>query len=103
MPLSPASNIDPTIGDDSVTVERLESQILWYEREGKKAKGFYFTLKTIVLVAGAVVAAGSAYLDKYALSFLGATVVIAEGTLSLGQFKSSWLEFRSTCEQLKRE
>jgi hypothetical protein len=92
------------MSDNDPTILRLNDQIEWYDHEAAKARCWFKTLKTIELVAAALVplSAGLA-LSPWVAGLLGAFVVVVEGVLQLNQFHSNWITYRSTCEALKHE
>ncbi len=69
-------------------------------------------LKTAEIVAAALIPFLSASLltqstfkaaSAIAVGVLGMTVTIIAGVLSLGQHQERWVEYRATCESLRRE
>jgi hypothetical protein len=81
---------DASAGDASVTMERLEDQLRWYDRRAKSHQRWYQRLKVMqILIAAAipVVAAFGAGADVAGL--LGALVVIVEGLQQLFQFQQN--------------
>lgn len=88
----------------SPTVERLESQIAWYDSESKFNKRWYEILKAVELVSAAAVPLAIATLsERWIPAALGVIVVVLEGVLQLKQFHSNWISYRSTSEALKHE
>jgi hypothetical protein len=95
---------DASAGDVSVTMGRLEDQLLWYDRRAKANQRWYQRLKVVQLLIAAaipVVAAFGAGADIAGL--LGALVVIVEGLQQLFQFQQNWLRYRATAQSLESE
>jgi hypothetical protein len=93
-----------TIDEQGPTWERLEGQIAWYDRAAKRNQLWFRGTKVVGLVFGAavpVVAATSA--PRWLLGALGAGVVVVEGGSQLFQFHRNWINYRATCESLRRE
>ncbi len=92
------------MSDCNPTLERLEDQIVWYDRKSIFHQRWYKTLKFIEIATAAVIplAAGLGW-SVYVTGTLGVLVVILEGLQSLNQFHHNWITYRSTCEELKHE
>ncbi len=91
---------------------RVTDQIDWYDRKStlnqKKFKAMRISeiiLATLIpFISG--MAASYAGLEKIGVLVTGALGVIIAclaGLLSLGQFQEHWIEYRTTCESLKKE
>ncbi len=86
------------------TTARLDDQIAWYDTKSGAAKKWYFSLKTIEILAAATIPlVAGLTLPSYIVGGLGVVVILIEGSHSLFQFHRNWLSYRSTCEQLKHE
>lgn len=86
------------------TIERLEDQITWYDRESSWNKRAYKTFKSIELVAAASVPlCAGVDASAWVTGGLSVLVVVIEGFLHLNQFHTQWRNFRATCESLKHE
>jgi hypothetical protein len=90
-------------------MERLESQIDWYDRKSLECQHTYKRIKIAEIVAAAVIplvaAAGS---NRYSwlawlTGALGVIITVFEGLLQLGQYQQNWITYRSTCESLRHE
>jgi hypothetical protein len=86
------------------TIERLENQIIWYDKKGNFNQRCFQGLK----IAEIFVAACVPFLAGFeAYSFItggaGVLIVIFEGLQHLFQFQYNWTSYRSTCESLKHE
>lgn len=88
--------------------ERLEHQIDWYDSRSIRCQKWYKRLKrTEVLLATAIpLISGFATTVKWlpiVIGFLGATIAVIEGYLSIGKYHENWIEYRSICETLRHE
>jgi hypothetical protein len=90
--------------DDKITLGRLDDEILYYSKKSLKNHNCYNWLKAAEIIIAALVPLTAAFNGPAMLmGSLGATVVIIEGILSLYQFQSTWITYRSTAEELKHE
>jgi Protein of unknown function (DUF4231) len=90
-------------GEDSV-LARLEDQIGWYDAKAISAQHWYKRLKVVqLLLAASIPVAAAADASRVALAVLGALVVVVEGLQQLNHFHENWIQYRSTCEALRRE
>jgi hypothetical protein len=84
--------------------ERLEDQIAWYDRKSLWHQKQYKVLKVISMVAAALVPLTVALPAwTFVPGALGVVVVIAEGLQQMNQHHRYWVQYRQTCEQLRRE
>ena len=84
--------------------ERLEDQIAWYDRKSIWHQAQYKILKIISMVAAALVPLTAAVTTwPFIPGALGVVVVIVEGLQQMNQHHRYWVQFRQTCEQLRRE
>lgn len=84
--------------------ERLEDQIAWYDRKSLWHQAQYKVLKVISMVAAALVPLTAAVTDwPFIPGALGVVVVIVEGLQQMNQHHRYWVQYRQTCEQLRRE
>lgn len=89
--------------------QRLEDQIGWYDRRSKTSQRMFkwLRLAEIILAGSIPVIAGitaNEFLSWTTLTaFLGATVAILAAVLALYQYQEHWIEYRTTCESLKKE
>lgn len=96
--------------EENPTLIRLEDQILWYSRKSSANLRWFRSIKIIELLAAAMIpflaaSIASNLFPSPALvtGVLGALIVVLESMLGLFQFQSNWMNYRSTCEELKRE
>jgi hypothetical protein len=92
--------------------QRLQDQIDWYDRKSSRSKKIFKRLRLAEIVAAALIpflSGISISREEYRLAgvivvgALGMIVTIIAGILSLGQHQEQWVEYRATCESLKRE
>src|SRR5713226_1144225 len=100
MAASPPTN-DPTL-------ERLEDQINWYDRKSARQKRYFNILKVVTIVAAdAIPFLVALPLDvkfsQMITAALGAVIVVIEGIQQLYQLQTNWIQYRSTCENLRHE
>jgi uncharacterized protein DUF4231 len=93
------------VGDENaVALRRLVDQLGWFSTKSAEQQRKYKTLKGSQLLATAgVTVAGAASADAAATAGLGASVLVLEGLLQMGQYHSNWTGYRSVAEALKRE
>ncbi len=86
------------------TLERLEDQIIWYDRKSNYCQRVYKSLKVFEIVAAALVPlAAGLHLPAAITGSLGVLIAVLEGLLQLNQYHHNWIAYRSTCETLKHE
>lgn len=86
------------------TLERLEDQIVFYDRKSKIARQRFKWLKGVQLVAAAAIPVVARLEARRAVNAaLGALIVVIEGVQELNQYQQKWSSYRSTCEALKHE
>ncbi|MGE0667661.1 MAG: DUF4231 domain-containing protein [Sphingomonadales bacterium] len=83
--------------------ERLEDQIAWYDRKSLWHQKQYKVLKVVSMVAAALVPLTSVTPWPIIPGALGVVVVIVEGLQQMNQHHRYWVQYRQTCEQLRRE
>jgi hypothetical protein len=86
------------------TWDRLEDQIGWYDRKSEHAQRWYKLAKAVELVVAASVpplAALGAW--TWIVSVAASVVIVLEGFQHLFQWNERWIEYRSTCEDLRHE
>lgn len=95
---------------ENPTLMRLEDQILWYSRRASASLRWFRILKIIELMAAAMIpflatVPASDLLSRPALvaGGLGVLIIVLESLQGLFQFQNNWMNYRSTCEELKRE
>jgi hypothetical protein len=83
--------------------KRYEDQVNWYDGKSVlyKRVNYLFQIPTILIAA--ILPIFAALEQKWITVALSAIVSIFVGTLNLGRFEEKWHNYRSTCENLKRE
>jgi Protein of unknown function (DUF4231) len=86
------------------TLERLDSQIAWYDAKSRQCALRFKVLKAVVIAAAAAIPVVAAFdVPVYVAGILGAVVVVIEGLLQAYQYHQNWITYRSTAEALKHE
>lgn len=88
--------------------ERLEDQILWYDKKSLLNQRMYklLTSAELVLSASIPVALTVAPNDscvRFLVGLAGAAIAVMRGIQGLCSFHENWMQYRVTCEALKRE
>jgi hypothetical protein len=87
-------------------LQRLDDQIVWYDRASVSAQFWFKALKIVQLVAAAIIPLfvlfGVPNSEKVA-AVLGLIILIVEGLQQLNKYETNWIRYRSTCEALKHE
>jgi len=90
----------------------LKAEIDWYDRKSLQDQKELKTLRTAEIVAAALVPLLSGIAislhslntaGSITVGLLGVAITVLAGTLSLGQHQEHWIEYRTTCESLKKE
>jgi hypothetical protein len=87
-------------------MDRLESQISWYDGKSSTNQRIYKWIKVTEIIAAAVIPfLGALNLDHVGwwTGSLGVVITVLEGLLHLNQYQQNWIAYRSTCESLKHE
>jgi hypothetical protein len=86
------------------TMDRLESQLSWYDRNSRRAQLLFKWFKAVQIAAAASIPVLSVTgASTWVIAALGALIVVIEGVLQLNQYQSIWITYRSTAESLKHE
>jgi len=92
-----------TPGQD-VTLDHLQDQIEWYDRNSGQNQKAFKCLKISTIVAAALIPAFAGFPKlQWITAGLGVLIVVMEGLQQLYQYHSNWIAYRSTCESLKHE
>ena len=95
------------IGDPSVPGHagaRIEDQLRWYDAKSIAAQRKYKAVKLLQLITAAAVPVAAAAGAAAALTAaLGGGLLVLEGLQQVGQYHRTWIDYRSTWEQLQRE
>lgn len=85
---------------------RLEDQIDWYDRKSSRNQCIFRRIKSTEIIAAAMIPFVSVFrysFISYATAGLGVLITVLEGMLHLNQYQQNWINYRSTCEELKHE
>jgi hypothetical protein len=85
---------------------RLEDQIDWYDRKSTQNQRAFRRIKITEILAAALIPFVSVFrmqFVSYATAGLGVLITVLEGMLHLNQYQQNWINYRSTCEELKHE
>lgn len=86
------------------TIDRVDDQITWYDKKSLFNQRSYRAIKVIEIVAAALIPFAAGIGASATLTGgLGVVIVILEGLQGLNQYQQNWINYRSTCEQLKHE
>ena len=91
---------------EKVTLERLDTQIDWYDNRSKSNKRLYKSLKTITLIAATTIPVVTTSTVAHAGHFataLGIVITLLEAIQQLNQYQANWIAYRATAESLKHE
>ena len=87
--------------------DRVEDQIVWYDRKSGSNKMWFIILQIVTLVASASVPVFAIFSSnmwaRITVAILGSATAISTGIVSLYQFREHWIEYRTTAESLKHE
>lgn len=87
--------------------DRVEDQIVWYDRKSGLNKMWFIILQIVTLVASASVPVFAIFSSnmwaRITVAILGSATAISTGIVSLYQFREHWIEYRTTAESLKHE
>lgn len=83
--------------------ERLEQQIVWYDKKSGAAQRYYKLTKYFTIFASATIPVVALYGLNEIAAFLGAMIAILEGVSQVNQWQHNWITYRSTCEALRHE
>jgi hypothetical protein len=87
-------------------MERLESQISWYDRKSSSNQRKFKAIKFTEIIAAALLPflpALPLLHESWFVGGIGVLITILEGALHLNQYQENWIAYRSTCESLKHE
>ncbi len=89
--------------------ERLEDQIIWYNKKSRFNKRIYLILSTIGIVAASSIPFLVSYVTeknpefKIVVGILGVFIAIITGAIALFKCQELWIEYRTTCELLNQQ
>jgi len=97
---------------DEYLKTRVDGQINWYDLKSKVNQYWFKGLRITEIVIAALIPFLSGLTATYIdfektglilLGIAGVIVAVIAGVLGLGQFQEHWIEYRTTCESLKKE
>lgn len=100
------STPSPTLALSDPIMARLEDQIDWYDRKSSANQRTFRRIKITEILAAALIPFVSVFrmqFVSYATAGLGVLITVLEGMLHLNQYQQNWINYRSTCEELKHE
>jgi hypothetical protein len=100
------STPSPTLAPSDPIMARLEDQIDWYDRKSSLNQRVFRRIKITEILAAALIPFVSVFrmqFVSYTTAGLGVLITVLEGMLHLNQYQQNWINYRSTCEELKHE
>ncbi len=100
------------MNENEYVEQRLQDQIDWYDRKSLSSQQAFRRMRKFEIVAAAIIpllSGLSASNPEFTMTgsvlagFLGVGVAVIAGFLALGQHQEHWIEYRTTCESLKKE
>lgn len=100
-----ATSVQTDSAPGQVTLDRLQSQIDWYDRKSGYNQTAYKLLKICTMSAAALVPflASLPKVPREVTAGLGVLIVILEGLQQVYQYHANWISYRSTSEALNHE
>ncbi len=92
-----------------VVLQRLESEIEWYDKKSVHNQHMFKRLKTATLAISvsiplcALLVSWRPIVGGVIIGTLGASITLLEGLQQLNQYHDNWITYRSTAEALKHE
>ena len=89
--------------------QRLNDQIAWYDRKSLSSQYWYKGLRMAQFVIAALIPFLTANLlseiptTKIVVGLFGVAIAVITATLDLCRFQEHWIEYRTTCEALKKD
>jgi hypothetical protein len=96
------------LAPDQYLEQRLDDQINWYDKKGQTNKWWFVRLSVAQVIAAAAIPFLAGYASESAtikvfVGFLGAVTAVLASVNGLLQFQKNWIDYRATCESLKKE
>ena len=92
--------------DPDPILQRMEDQIVWYDRKSATNQRAYKRIKMIVIASAALIpflTGLSVPYEKWIVGGLGVLIAVMEGVLQLNQYPRNWIAYRATCDALQHE
>ena len=89
--------------------QRLDDQIAWYDRKSCMSQRWFKRLRMSEFVVAASIPFLAAYLEpelpatRVVIGLLGVGIAMITAMLGFYQFQEHWIQYRTTCESLKKE
>jgi len=108
MPEENVSAVQPRMNVGDYIVGRLNDQIDWYDRKSIQNQRWFKRLRLaeIVLAASIPFLSGLTNAEpwsKWLIGLFGVAISVIAAALGLFKFEQNWVEYRTTCETLKKE
>jgi hypothetical protein len=94
------------MNEQSYIDERLENQIVWYDKKSCLNKKYHKISSVIEIITAATIPFLSGMSFKYkmiVIGFLGVLITVISSMKSLFKFHENWIEYRTTAETLRHE
>ncbi|PRO68023.1 DUF4231 domain-containing protein [Alteromonas gracilis] len=84
-------------------LKRLDGLVARYDNKATRSRFYFYLFQTVAVIAAASVPVFSSMPspENFLIASLGGLSAAISGMLSLFQFQTNWIKFRSTCEDLK--
>lgn len=88
--------------------ERVDGQIKWHSEKSKKYQACYKKLQIAQMILSSSTPLLSGFFMQwkctpFLVALVGLIITIISGFLTLNRYHEKWIEYRATCELLKRE
>ncbi|MDY6895748.1 MAG: DUF4231 domain-containing protein [Thermotogota bacterium] len=97
---------------DEYIEKRLEDQIDWYDKKSLSSQSIFKRMrKTEIILAASIpfittiinIFDSITVIGSILLGLVGVSISILAGFIAFGQHQEHWIEYRTTCESLKKE
>lgn len=97
---------NPTIDEEQYLKGRVDDQIDYYDIQSKKGRNWYKVLTTFQIISGVLIPfisgfSGEILYSEWIIAVMGLIITISTAFLSLNKYQERWINFRTTCENLK--
>jgi len=94
--------------EDEYLKERLEDQLVWYDKKSEHNQKFFKRLRLLEIVSASLIPFLSGMSEKvpcfsWLIGGLGVLIAVSAATSALFKYHENWIEYRTTAEQLKHE
>ncbi|MEC8325117.1 MAG: DUF4231 domain-containing protein [Pseudomonadota bacterium] len=88
--------------------QRVDDQIAWFDKTSQKNQRWFNVCRIIEITSAALIPfITGMWADKVAgqvvIGILGVLIAICAGLISLKKYQENWINYRATCEVLKKE